>query len=202
MGKRIDRKTKRILLISFSLALGIILLLGLLRFAGFRKFFDVLSNLSPLGIVFALIVYSFCWLFRALRLRLLVSSAGQPLSLFTLSRIRIAGFALNTLLPAKFGEMATIAFLRMEGVKTGPGLAIVFLERIMDISGLVLLSAPALILSFHGKLPGWVIVVFIFGLCVVLASFALIFVDKNKAIPRFLNFLHDSYDVTSHCRLS
>jgi uncharacterized protein (TIRG00374 family) len=190
MGKRIKRKTKRILLISFSLGLGVILLLGLLRFAGFRKFFDVLSNISPLGIVFALIVYSFAWLFRALQLRLLVHRLGRPLSLFVLGKIRIAGFALNTLLPAKLGEMATIAFLRFEGVKTGPALAIVFLARILDVLGLVLLSTPALILSLQGKLPGWVIVVFIFGLFVVLASFALIIMDKKKLVLKFLNFLH------------
>jgi uncharacterized protein (TIRG00374 family) len=189
MGKGIKKKTKRILIISLSIGLGIILILGLLRLAGFRQFFDILSNISPLVIIFALIIYSFSWLFRAIRLRLLVNRAGQPFSLFVLGKIRIAGFALNTLFPAKLGEMATIAFLRMEGIKTGPALAIVFLERIMDVSGLVLLSAPALILSLQGKLPEWVIVVLIFGLFVVLASFALIILDKNRIILNFLNFL-------------
>ena len=174
-------------MISLSLGLGIILLLGLLRLAGFRQFFNILSNLSPTVIVLALIIYSCSWLFRAIRLRLLVHSVGHDLSLFVLGKIRIAGFALNTLFPAKLGEMATIAFLRTEGVKTGPALAIVFLARIMDVLALVLLSTPAVILSLQGKLPEWVTVVLLFGLFVVLASFALIILDKKRLFLRFLN---------------
>lgn len=188
MGKRIDRKTKQILSISLSLGLGILLLLGLIRLAGFRQFFDILSRVSPLWIVFALAIYSLSWLFRAMRLRLLLLSSGRPLSLLVLGKIRIAGFALNILFPAKLGEVASVAFIRSEGIKTGPALAIIFLERIMDVTGLVLLSAPAIILFLQKKIPGWVILVLLFGSFVVSVSFAII-LDKKKLILRFLNFL-------------
>jgi len=56
---------------------------------------------------------------------------GKNIGIFDLFKLYISGYALNVMLPAKLGDVATVGYLKMKGVHIGRSAAIILQTRIL-----------------------------------------------------------------------
>jgi uncharacterized protein (TIRG00374 family) len=92
---------------------------------------------------------------RAYRLGVLLSSL-QTIRFARLFEITCVGVSMINILPARLGELTRPYLLaRKEGVAVGVSLATIVIERVLDISSLLLLLA---VVSAFFSLPDWVII--------------------------------------------
>lgn len=103
----------------FLSLLGFGILLALVYYVGFEKFFYILLNVNPAWIVIAILVFMVAWIFRILRLKAFTLHAGKNIKALDLFKLYISGYALNVLLPAKLGDAATVGYLKMKGINIG-----------------------------------------------------------------------------------
>jgi len=172
-----------------SLATGIGILVLLVYFAGFDRFINVLRQASPAWITAAVLVYASSWIFRTWRLKSLAGPSGKTLRALDLFKYHISGYALNTFLPAKLGDAATVVYLKLAGVNLGRAVAIVFQTRILDLLAIVLLSTPAVILVLGKSAPGWIVTTFIFCALIVAAPLAMVAFDRKRYAARIFEKL-------------
>jgi len=105
------------------------------------------------------VIYLAGHLIRGQRTQMLLSRDAR-LSLITSTNIVIAGYAVNNIIPARFGELARAAMMsERTGISPPQSLTVVFTERIMDGISIVLLCIMAIFMTgsdFHstrGLLP-------------------------------------------------
>jgi uncharacterized membrane protein YbhN (UPF0104 family) len=122
-----------------GIAAGVILVLVLIQRSGFEPFLQKIRLASPFGLAAALLAYSGSWIFRTWRLRILAGPQGAGVSFFEFFKIHIASFGLNVILPARLGDLALVAFLRIKGIKTAQSAAVVLQTRILDLLALLVL---------------------------------------------------------------
>ena len=139
--------------VSVLVTAGVISLL--LYKAGWERLIVILANTDPLFLVVALMVYAVSWYFRTIRLRQLLPKTGNPIKKLDLFCFNVSGFSLNTILPARIGEVAMIGYFRMEGLSFGESTAVIVQSRLLDLmalTSLILVSIP--FISEHG-MPPW-----------------------------------------------
>src|SRR5439155_11026286 len=109
----------------------------------------------------AFVIYYLSFPLRALRWRLLLENVGYtqakgvklPKFWKLLEIIFISWFA-NTIIPAKLGDLYRAYLLRQEaGVSATRSFGTVLAERLLDLTILLLLFIPAIIISLHENLP-------------------------------------------------
>jgi uncharacterized protein (TIRG00374 family) len=103
----------------------------------------------------ALLCYGVVWIFRVGRLRLLLAARREDISGRRLFAVLIGGFGLNAFLPGKAGEIATIFFLRWQGVTGGLAAASVIQSRILDLLALLALMLTAGLPALHASPAPW-----------------------------------------------
>ena len=113
---------------------GIAILLLLVYYAGFEKFFRIIIHTSPYWIIVSVIIYAISWIFRVQRLKRFTMDAGEKIEFFELFKLLISGYTLNILLPARLGDVATIFYLKMKKIAIGKSTAIIFQLRILVVS--------------------------------------------------------------------
>jgi uncharacterized protein (TIRG00374 family) len=174
------RLTRHVLLPGL-LAVGILAALATL--AGWKPLWTAIRQTSAPLLALALGVYAATWVFRTLRLHSLVTRAGLPLGRLVVFRIAIASQALNSVLPARIGDMANVLYLQWQGLAFGRAVAIVVQSRVLDAGALVLVSAPALLaVAGAGQSLGWAAGgLLLCALFVVLPS-ALVWLDKKTTL--------------------
>ena len=185
MQKKTKSWTYRI--IAFIIGVGI--LLGLIYYAGFERFLDIILQTSPYWIAASVIVYAISWIFRTLRLEQFTVHAGKNIEIFDLFKLYISGYALNVILPAKLGDVATVGYLKTKGINIGRSAAIILQTRILDVLALILLSLPAFILFFEKDAPGWLRTTIFICILVVIVPIGIVVLDKNKAFSGLLEKL-------------
>ena len=172
-----------------ALGVGIGILVLLVYFAGFERFINVLRQVSPAWIAAAVLVYASSWIFRTWRLKSLTGPSGKTIRAFDLFKYHISGYALNSFLPAKLGDAATVIYLKMVGINLGRAVAIIFQTRILDLLAIVLLSTPAVILVLGRSAPGWIVTTFIFCALIVAAPLAMVAFDRKRYTARIFERL-------------
>jgi uncharacterized protein (TIRG00374 family) len=170
-----------------ALAFGIGILIGLIYYAGYERILDIILQTSPYWIAASLINYAISWYFRTWRLERFTTFAGKNIKKKDLFKIHISGYALNTILPAKLGDIATAGFLKLKGIKVGNAAAIILQTRILDLLALIMLSIPAVLLSFKGRIPWWIPITISFCMIIVSVPFFIAILDKNKVISKFFD---------------
>jgi len=170
--------------LAFLFGLGIVVLL--VAHAGFARFFEILRRGRPLWVGAAFLVYGGAWIFRTARMRRLAAFSGRRLGWLEIFRLQVAGFALNTLLPAKMGDVATMGFLKLKGLPFPRAAAVVFQTRVLDLLLLVLLALPALTAARPGGVPGWVMAPLLLGFLAVGSIFVFVTVDRSRRLERVL----------------
>jgi len=176
-------------LVGFILGIGILVVL--IQQAGFERFFNIIRRGRPLWLAAAVFVYTLSWLFRTWRLERLVAHGGLLIKMTTLFKLYISSFSLNIILPAKLGDLAAMAYLKMHGLKIGRSAAVILQTRILDMLALIVLSMPALFFFFHVKEspPYWILVSIALALLAILVFFGLVIFDRKKVLFRLLEKL-------------
>ncbi|NMC36090.1 flippase-like domain-containing protein [Candidatus Beckwithbacteria bacterium] len=177
-------KNKSWLIHFFSLGLGFFLLFLLIKKIGTNDFWQILKHTSLLWLLIAIATYCSSWFFRTLRLQKFTTFNQGQISFFNLFKLRISGFALNSLLPGKLGDAATIGYLKLHGLKIGPSAAIVFQVRVLDLLSFILLSLPALLL-FKDKSNQPLNQLLLVSAIVILIIFAITLTDKHTGFGRW-----------------
>jgi len=166
-------------------------LLGLIYYVGFEKFLNIILQTSPYWIIASVIVYATSWIFRTLRLEKFTAHAGKKIKLFDLFKLYISGYALNVILPAKVGDVATVGYLKMEGINIGRAAAIILQTRILDVLALILLSIPAFILFFEKGASEWIWTTIFICILIVAVPIGIVLLDRNKIFSAILEKLKD-----------
>ena len=174
-----------------GLFIGIFILLVLIYYVGFEQFYYQVTHASPYLIALSVIVYAISWIFRTLRLDLFTTHAGKNIKIFDLFKLYIAGYALNVILPAKLGDVATVGFLKIKGINIGRSAAIIIQTRILDVLALILLSLPAFIAFSYTESLYWLKTMIIICLLVVAVPMGIVNLDRNKRIIRFIDKFKD-----------
>ena len=170
-------------------AFGIGILIGLIYYAGYERILAIILKTSPYWIAASLINYAISWYFRTWRLERFTTFAGKNIKKQDLFKIHISGYALNTILPAKIGDVATMGFLKLKGFKIGNAAAIILQTRILDALALIILSIPTVLLSFGGRIPWWIPITLSFCIIMISVPFCIVVLDKDRVVSRFFDKL-------------
>jgi uncharacterized protein (TIRG00374 family) len=171
--------------------LGLLILVVLIYHAGFDRFLDQILHASPYFIALSVVVYATSWIFRTVRLEVFTKHAGKNLKMFELFKLYIAGYALNVLLPAKLGDVATVGFLKMKGINVGRSAAIIIQTRVLDVLALTLLSLPALAAYSFKDSPYWIKTAILVCFLIVAAPIGVVNLDKKKRVRGFFDKIMD-----------
>jgi uncharacterized protein (TIRG00374 family) len=128
---------------------------------------------SPGLLLLALVVYYLGFPLRGLRWSVLIRGAGSHLSMRDGTEIIFISWLVNCLVPAKLGDIYRAYLLKINSpVSLSRTFGTVFIERILDLFAIVVLGLAAGYVSFRGRLPGDVQVVFAIGVgfVVILAA--------------------------------
>jgi len=150
-----EKKTKIWTYRIIASLVGIVILLSLIYYAGFEKFFNIIIHISPYWIIISVIIYAMSWIFRVQRLERFTRDAGEKIGFIELFKLLISGYTLNILLPARLGDVATIFYLKMKKIAIGKSTAIIFQLRILDVMALLILSLPVFAFFFSDT-PTWI----------------------------------------------
>lgn len=176
---------------SYLVGIGILVILVL--HAGWDKFIDVLSRTSLWWLSLSMLVYAFSWLFRVWRLERLVVQSSEGIAILDLFKLNVSGFALNIVLPAKLGDVATVGFLKMHGLKLGNAAAIILQTRMLDLLALVMLSSPCILLLSRRAIPNWLTITLLVCTCIIALSYMFVLVGKYGKLDSLLKSLEGKF---------
>ncbi len=158
---------RRLLQGAALLAVGILILVGLLRGVDPAAVATALRQASPAWIGGGILLTAGFIVVRAIRWKIILDAGGPHQDLADVVAITAVGFAINAAVPFKIGEVVRIAAVarrrRIGLVEAG---ATVVLERVLDVLALVLLAIGAATVSGAGSEGG--------GLWTGVAAFALV----------------------------
>ncbi len=164
-----------------TLGVGIGILIALVYCAGFDRFREIAARTSFSWMIVSVVFYAAAWFLRTWRLRLFANRGGTVVKTLDLFKLYIAGFALNSILPARLGDLVTAGFLKAKGMDWGRSAAIVVQSRILDAFGLVLLALPALVALLRERVPPWILMALFLGSAAVLVPVGLAALDTRNA---------------------
>jgi len=131
---------------------GAALFLLILFSVGAEQVAAGMLRLDPVLFLAVLVITGFSLLLKGFKQSVLVSPFKEKTSLFENTKIWVVGFFFGTASPAKSGEAVRALYLKQSfGLSLGQGLAVVFVERVLDIAflfafgffGLYFLAVPA-----------------------------------------------------------
>jgi glycosyltransferase 2 family protein len=124
---------------------------------------------NPLLLLLAFVIFYAGFPIRGLRWAVLVRATGYPLKTRDSTEIIFISWLVNCLVPAKLGDLYRAYLLRLNAaVSLSRTFGTVFIERILDLFAIVVLGLAAGFVSFRGRLPGDVQVVFAIGVALVI----------------------------------
>lgn len=127
---------------------GVLLLVGLFTFSGFTDVFSAISNTNPLFVAGIVVVYPVSFILRTWRWRVLLRASGHLAGRANTFRCIMAGWLLNSLLPARAGDvMRGYALKTTEGTPFSVGIGTIVIERVLDM--LVLGAMMAVVAGFY-----------------------------------------------------
>ncbi|MEI7731286.1 MAG: lysylphosphatidylglycerol synthase transmembrane domain-containing protein [Verrucomicrobiota bacterium] len=170
--------------------LAMAILTALVSVAGWTPLWTAIHKTSTPLLAVALLVYAATWLFRTFRLHSLSDRAGLPLGRRILFRFFLASQALNSVLPARIGDVANVLFFHWQGLAFGRAVAIILQTRVLDAAALVLVSVPALAaLAGEGRSMGWAVGAFLLCILFTILPSALVWLDKKTTLFTWLEKL-------------
>jgi len=117
---------------------------------------------------------------RGLRWAVLVRATGYPLRTRDSTEIIFISWLVNCLVPAKLGDLYRAYLLKLNAaVSLSRTFGTVFIERILDLFAIVVLGLASGFVSFRGRLPGDVQVVFAIGVVLVIVLAILLLSLRN-----------------------
>lgn len=159
---------------------GAALLGALLWYVGPASVLATVQSASPLHLLLAATAYGLFFLLRGIRWKMLFSTSAPDVRLSTTTGTTAVGWLANSILPLKGGEVLRAALLaRRDRVSLVTSAATVALERVLDLLGLAIVAAVALLLLPEAaELPAWMVtmleIVWVLPLVCLLALAALV----------------------------
>lgn len=156
---------------SLVLIVGVLLFLLWLRFIDIHQVLEILKTVKVSWVVLSIACYIFAYFLRSLRWRILLSPIvelpiGRTFNLF------MAGMLINYIVPIRAGELAKSMFLkRSHGIAVSKSLPTVFLDKLFDMSPVILILTllPIIPIAKNPTINGlvWSVSV-IFGILLVM----------------------------------
>ena len=178
LGRRL-RQPRTIL----SLVLPIVLLVLFARSLPGFNLAELPSKIlaaNPLLLLLAFAVFYGGFPIRGLRWAILIRATGYPLKTRDSTEIIFISWLVNCLVPAKLGDLYRAYLLRLNAaVSLSRTFGTVFIERILDLFAIVVLGLAAGFVSFRGRLPGDVQLVFAIGVALVIVLAFLLLSLRN-----------------------
>jgi uncharacterized protein (TIRG00374 family) len=135
---------------------------------------------NPLLLLLAFAIFYAGFPIRGLRWAVLIRATGYPLKTRDSTEIIFISWLVNCLVPAKLGDIYRAYLLRLNAaVSLSRTFGTVFIERILDLFAIVVLGLAAGFVSFRGRLPGDVQVVFAVGVVLVIILAFLLLTLRN-----------------------
>ena len=140
---------------------------------------------------------------RGLRWSVLVRATGYPLKTRDSTEIIFISWLVNCLVPAKLGDLYRAYLLKLNAaVSLSRTFGTVFIERILDLFAIVVLGLAAGFVSFRGRLPTDVQLVFAIGVGLVIILAILLLTLRNFGrqlltrlpIPTRILVLYDRFE--------
>jgi uncharacterized membrane protein YbhN (UPF0104 family) len=149
--------------VALIVALVVVAYLGLAVLSDASAIGDGLRRLAPWHWLTLLVLSLLNYGLRFLRWRAYLRALGARVPLGRDLLIYVAGFAF-TVTPGKAGEAVRSVYLRAAGVSWSPGLAALAVERVLDLTAVVMLAALALRVFADQALPALFLVGLVAGL--------------------------------------
>ena len=135
---------------------------------------------NPLLLLLAFVIFYAGFPIRGLRWAFLVRATGYPLKTRDSTEIIFISWLVNCLVPAKLGDLYRAYLLKLNAaVSLSRTFGTVFIERILDLFAIVVLGLAAGFVSFRGRLPTDVQVVFAIGVGLVIVLAFLLLSLRN-----------------------
>ncbi|MGQ9630792.1 MAG: flippase-like domain-containing protein [bacterium] len=186
-------------LISFALALGVIYIL--LTRVNLKEILRVMGNVSWPLFVMGFLVHYLAFPVRGLRWRRVLRNLSLEGNLADLTEMVFLSWFANAVVPAKLGDIYRGYLLkRTYGFPMSKGLGTVLVERVLDISIVIVLMGGAGAIAFSGRLPRNVLALLYAGLAVIACLIlGLLFMRTfreiiRKAIPRRMRPLYANFE--------
>jgi uncharacterized protein (TIRG00374 family) len=119
-----------------------------------HKIGEILSNADLLYVVLGFVALALAYVFRTLRLHFIIAPHATQVSLATCAKAILVGVALNNIYPFRLGDLyRVVAFRRSLGIDGAKMLAALAIERVIDLSLILVFLALALGLLPSGAMP-------------------------------------------------
>lgn len=133
---------------------GLLLLAGVFYFAGFSEIFSILSNASIKYVAIASFMILMTFIVRTWRWNVLLRTSGFRVHRDTVFKCIMFGWLLNSLLPARIGDVARgMALKTTENTPLGISLSTIVIERAMDMLTLALMLMTAIFIVAGSSAP-------------------------------------------------
>lgn len=189
----------------FKILIALSILTFILSRIDISKTAILLSRLSPLFIVFALLYYTGCQVLSCWRWQIILKSTGYQISILSLLSSYFGGMFLNTFLPGSIGgDVYRVSRIQRQTKEIEVALASVFLERATGIAALLAIAIIGLPPTFS-LIGRWdIILIFVFATCILSGGMLLmtspqilrwtepffIKVHLESIVARFANIQH------------
>lgn len=173
-------KLQKISIIIKKLALfsiGILILIFWIYRIGADEFFSSFSKIKVLYLVPIILLLSISWFLRTLRISNITKTLGAKIKMLDLYQIHIGGFALNVILPAKLGDVATALALKkyFTFIKS---IATIIHTRVLDIIALIIFITIGIIFI---DAPFWIITTtFILSVIIIIGISIVILLNRMR----------------------
>jgi hypothetical protein len=158
---------------------------------------------NPLLLLAAFAMYYVGFPLRGIRWALLIRGAGSRLGARDATEMIFISWLVNCLVPAKLGDLYRAYLLKINSpVSLSRTFGTVFIERILDLLAIVVLGLASGFVSFRGRLPDSVQVVFAVGVGLVIVLAAGVLTLRNFGrrlivrlpLPRSVADLYDRFE--------
>ena len=175
---------RRSLLISISVSLASIFLV--IRFTMDTEDIGQLANIDPLYLVLALIIHVCSWVVWSARIKTLTRASGGYIPLTKTFKIVVSSLFAAAITPSQAGGEPVRIYLLTEDMKAGDATAVIFADRFLDMTFLILISPLSLLIFrdvvFSGGLAIFLIfTVALFSLAITLTVLMMYRPEKIKS---------------------
>lgn len=171
----------------FSTSLGVIVFIAILKYMGFNEFLAIVSQVSPKYLAAAVIIHYFGFVLRAYRWKIILDSLEYKVGVAPLFIYTMVGWFASSFVPARGGDALRVYMLKNErDVPLKNGLTTIIVERLLDISSILVFSSLFAYLALKSKIPQWVITTY-YVIIIFFVILIVVFLAFQKTEKKFLS---------------
>lgn len=136
----------------------------------FRELLAILKRADIALVVLGFVTLAFAYVFRIVRLHFIVSQHSTQSTIWKCAQAILVGIAINNIYPFRLGDVyRVVAFRSLLGIDGAKMLGALVIERVIDLSYILMFLVVALLLLPAGVLPAemrfWIIVLIVCSIC-------------------------------------